>query len=388
MTHFLINMFIKNKDDINNPKVRETYGLLSSIVGIVINIILFAFKLFIGTFSGSIAITSDAFNNLSDCGNSIITLVGYKLASKPADNEHPFGHGRMEYILSLILSIVIILVGYELFKNSVVNLFESNKVVFGFPAFFVLIGSILLKIWLSIFNKKLGNKISSDAMLAISKDAYNDVIATTATLLSLIFSQFTALPIDAVMGILVSCFILKTGYEIIKNSSSVLLGMKPDENIVNKIKGIINKNDEIIGYHDLMIHNYGPGRQFASCHVEFNQKLDFITAHDIIDNIEKIIEDETGVHMTLHMDPIDIENTTTKYFYDKIKNIIKKINDKNHIHDFRVIEESEYINIIFDLVIPYEFELKNEDILKILEEALADEDKKINLVLKIEHEYI
>lgn len=387
MTRFLVNKFIKNSSDIKNPKVREAYGLLSGIVGISLNIVLFIFKLIIGTSSNSISIISDAFNNLSDCSNSIITFVGYKLASKPADEKHPFGHGRFEYILSLVLSIIIILVGYELLKNSIIGIFNPEKVIFSYASLIILIVSVLIKIWLSKFNINLGKLINSDALNAIGKDAFNDVIATSATIISLIFSQFINLPIDGFMGVIVSLFILKSGYEIIKDSSSVLLGTKMDDDVLNKIKKIIENTENIIGYHDLMIHNYGEGRQFGFCDVEFDSKFNFIEAHNIIDKMENEIEKETGIQFSVHMDPIDIDDRITSEYYQKIKKIIKDINPENQIHDFRTIHEDNCINLIFDLVVPYEFKLSNDEIIDIINTKLKYEPYCINLKMKIEHLY-
>ncbi len=388
MTQFLINRFIKNKDDINDIKVREAYGALSSVIGIIANIVLFVFKIVIGTLSSSISIVSDAFNNLSDCASSIITLVGYKIAAKPADDEHPFGHGRAEYIISLILSIIIILVGYELFKNSIMGILNRNKVIFNVFSLTVLIISVTIKIWLSYFNKYLGSKINSDALKAISKDAFNDVIATSATIISLVFSGYTNIPLDGIMGIIVSLFILRSGYEIIKGATSELLGSKPNEELVYQIKDIIEKNPQKIGYHDLMIHSYGPGKEFVSCDIEFDSKLSFIEAHNIIDELEDEIVKKTGVYATFHMDPIDISDTKTNEYYHKVKDIIKDINPNNKIHDFKIVDEENCVSIIFDLVVPYGFEMKNEDVLDVINSHLKSECVKINIVMKIEHEYI
>ncbi|NLC96721.1 MAG: cation transporter [Erysipelotrichaceae bacterium] len=388
MTQFLIDTFIKNNEDINNLKVRESYGTLSSLVGIVLNIILFLFKILIGTLSNSISITSDGFNNLSDCATSLITFFGFKMASKPADEEHPFGHGRMEYILSFILSLIILFVGFELIKNSVLELINPSGITFSLISVVVVLISILVKIWMSIFNNTLGKKLNNSAMLAISKDSLNDVIATSATLISLVFSSFTSLPLDGIMGIIVSLFVLKSGYEIIKDTIDELLGMTLDKEIVDKIKEIIMENEIIIGYHDLMVHNYGPGTHFGSVHVEVDSNSDFVTVHDIVDLIEKKLLEETGIMMTLHMDPINFDDEKTKYYYNKMLNIVKSIHPNNHIHDFRMVLGETHIKLIFDLVVPYNFEYKDEEIKDIISEGFKDEPNKIYIVPTIEHEYI
>lgn len=387
MTRFLIDRFIKDKDNIYDVDVRKAYGYLSSIVGICINIILFLFKIIIGVISGSIAVISDGFNNLSDCGNAIITIVGYKMASKPADREHPFGHGRIEYILSLVLAFIILIVGYELFKNSFMAIFKESKIVFSYLSLLILCISVLFKMWQGFFNKKLSLKIGSEVLMAVARDSFNDVIATFTTIVSLVFSPYTKLPLDAFMGIIVSGFILKSGYDIIKQSSSVLLGIKPDNEIVDKIKAVIKRHDKILGSHDLMIHSYGPGSQFGSCHIEFDSKINFIEAHEIIDSIEKQIEAETGIIITLHMDPINIDDEKTRDYYRLIKGIIKNIDADNKIHDFRIYKKDGKLILVFDLVVPYNLKLNNNEIVSIIKECLKDTDDEILLEVRIENDY-
>ena len=387
MTQFLINKFIKDSENINDLNVRGKYGTLSSLVGIICNIILFVAKLIIGSLSNSISIVSDGFNNLSDCATSVITLVGYKMAAKPADEEHPFGHGRIEYILSFILAIIILLVGYELIKNSFDKLLHPNEISFSIISVVVLVLSILMKLWMSVFNKTLGNKLNNSAMLATSKDSLNDVVATSATLISLVASLFIKIPLDAFMGIVVSVFVLKSGYEIIKDTVDVLLGQTPDKEVADKVKEIISENPLIIGYHDLMIHSYGI-RQFGSCHVEVSSETDFLKAHDAVDLIERKLLEETGIMISLHMDPIDINDEKTQYFYKKIKEIVRKLDKGTHIHDFRIVSGDTHTNLIFDLVIPFEFKMKDEEIISFINEELKNEPKKIYIVPTIEHEYI
>lgn len=388
MTQFLITKFIKDSDNINDSKVREKYGTLSSFVGIACNIILFVFKLIVGTIANSISITSDAFNNLSDCATSIITLFGYKMAAKPADKEHPFGHGRMEYILSFILAIIILMVGYELVKNSVKELIDPSKINFSIVSTVVLVFSILLKIWMSRFNNKLGTKLNNSAMLATSKDSLNDVVATSATLFALIVSQFTTLPIDGMMGIVVSIFVLKSGFEIIKSTVDELLGQTPDPETVELIKKLIKEEPLVIGYHDLMVHNYGPGRHFGSAHIEVRSDVDFLVAHDAVDMIEKRVLEETGIMLSLHLDPINMDDEETKYYYDKVKGIVRSIEKETHLHDFRIVTGETHTNLIFDLVVPFNFKLNDDEIIKIINDGLKDEPKKIYIVPTIENKYV
>lgn len=388
MTQFLITKFIKDSDNINDSKVREKYGTLSSFVGIACNIILFVFKLIVGTIANSISITSDAFNNLSDCATSIITLFGYKMAAKPADKEHPFGHGRMEYILSFILAIIILMVGYELVKNSVKELIDPSQINFSIVSTVVLVFSSLLKIWMSRFNNKLGTKLNNSAMLATSKDSLNDVVATSATLFALIVSQFTTLPIDGMMGIVVSIFVLKSGFEIIKSTVDELLGQTPDPETVELIKKLIKEEPLVIGYHDLMVHNYGPGRHFGSAHIEVRSDVDFLVAHDAVDMIEKRVLEETGIMLSLHLDPINMDDEETKYYYDKVKGIVRSIEKETHLHDFRIVTGETHTNLIFDLVVPFNFKLNDDEIIKIINDGLKDEPKKIYIVPTIENKYV
>ena len=289
MTNLLVKIFIKNADDINNDKVREHYGMLSSFVGIFCNICLFVIKFLMGILSNSIAITSDAFNNLSDCVSCVITLFGYRLAAKPADKDHPFGHGRMEYIVSIIISFLIFLVGFELLKTSFDKLIHPNTIVYSNIVLIIMIITVLVKIWMSMFNKKLGKKINNTAMIATATDSMNDVIATSTTIIALVLSRFTSLPVDGVMGIVVSFFILYSGYGILNDTLSDLLGKPADKETVKDIEKIICDHDDIIGIHDLIIHDYGPGKAIGSCHVEVEANADFVKTHDLIDEIEKEI---------------------------------------------------------------------------------------------------
>ena len=304
MTHFLIKFFVKDSEYLKNPRVRESYGQLGSIVGIVCHIFLFIAKLAIGTIFNSISITADAINNLSDAGSSIITWIGFKLSGKPADEDHPFGHARVEYISGLIVSFLIILLGVELVKSSVQKILHPEPLVFDTLIVVVLILSIALKFWLSRFNRKLGDLIDSTTLKATSTDSMNDVIATSVVLISILISSFTSLQVDGYMGCLVALFIIYSGINLVKETISPLLGEAPNPELVNNIISTIRNYEGVLGIHDLVVHNYGPERCFASVHVEVDAGEDILKSHDMIDNIERDFASNLGIHLIIHLDPI------------------------------------------------------------------------------------
>ena len=312
MSDFLVKHFVKNYNMVDNVKVREAYGMLSSIVGIICNIILFSAKFVMGTIVNSISIISDGFNNLSDCASCIVTLFGYKLAAKPADKDHPFGHGRFEYLTSMVIAMVIMLVGVELLTTSVKKIMHPETVEFSYIALAALVLSILLKVWMSKFNKKLGTKINSTIMLATSKDSMNDVVATAVTVFALIISPFTDLPVDGIMGVIVSVFILFSGFGIIKETVDALLGQPADSGVVQKIKEIVEENPYALGMHDLIIHSYGPGNMIGSVHIEVDGKGNIMEIHDVIDEMERNIFEDLNIKMTIHMDPVETDNEYLK----------------------------------------------------------------------------
>ena len=374
MVNFLIKTFIKNSENTENPKIRQKYGTLSSIVGIICNVLLFLIKYAMGTLSHSISIVSDAFNNLSDCAGCLVTLLGYKMASKPADKNHPFGHGRMEYLTSLIIAALIIFVGIELLKNSVENIINPVEIRFSFAVLFSLVFSIAVKLWMAVFNAELGKKINSSVLTATAKDSKSDVIATSATLIALICSLFTALPVDGVMGLLVSVFILKSGYDIVKDTVDELLGKPADPEIINNIKEYVLKNDKIIGIHDLIIHSYGPGNIIGSCHVEVKSNESFTEVHDIVDSIEREIHNNLNILMTIHMDPIEVNDMLTNKCKKLVNNIIHSIDSSLDLHDFRIVSGESHTNLIFDLVVPFECKYSNEELKQKIDMQLSKEN--------------
>lgn len=374
MVNFLIKTFIKNSENTKNPKIRQKYGTFSSIVGIICNVLLFLIKYAMGTLSHSISIVSDAFNNLSDCAGCLVTLLGYKMASKPADKNHPFGHGRMEYLTSLIIAALIIFVGIELLKNSVEKIINPVEIRFSFAVLISLVFSIVVKLWMAIFNAELGKKINSSVLTATAKDSKSDVIATSATLIALICSLFTELPVDGFMGLLVSVFILKSGYDIVKDTVDELLGKPADPEIINHIKEYVLKNDKIIGIHDLIIHSYGPGNMIGSCHVEVKSNESFTEVHDIVDSIEREIHNNLNILMTIHMDPIEVNDMLTNKCKKLVNNIIHSIDYSLDLHDFRIVSGESHTNLIFDLVVPFECKYSNEELKQKIDMQLSKEN--------------
>ena len=389
MTEFLVKQFVKNNDDINNPTVRLSYGFLSSITGIISNVFLFILKFIIGTSVKSISIVSDSFNNLSDSLSSVVTLLGYKVASKPADKEHPFGHGRAEYVASFIVSNIIFVVAFELLTSSLDKILHPEEVLFSWISLGILCASILVKIWLSIFNKKLGKKINNIAMLAVSDDARNDVLVTTATIIALFLSKVNpSIPFDGIAGVLVSLVIFYSGIGIAKEIIGKLLGKPISQTEAERIEQILLSHNEIKGVHDLIVHDYGPGRQFGSAHVEVDSKMDFLLAHDIIDEAERKIHEETGIMMTLHLDPISIDDPEVQKYQSEVKRILKELDSSLSIHDFRIVNGPNHTNLVFDILVPYTCSLSTEFIKKTLDEKLKCFDKPIYTIITFDHNYI
>ena len=387
MTKFLIQKFIKNPDDINNLKVRRNYGTLSSVVGIICNVFLFILKYIMGTLSGSISVVSDAFNNLSDSAGCMVTLLGYKLASKPADKDHPFGHGRMEYLTALTIAVLILIVAFELFRNSVNKIIHPEKLTFSLIVLISLLVSILIKLWMSFFNAFLGKKINSSVMLAAAKDSRTDVIATSATCIAVISSLYTNLPVDGIMGLVVSLFIFKSGIDIVKDTVDNLLGKPVDSDIVYAIKEMVGESDKIIGIHDLVVHNYGPGNMIGSLHAEVKSNEDFVFVHDMIDELERRIHRELNILMTIHMDPIETDNEQVNLSLDMIRNIILDIDPCLQIHDFRLVAGDTHTNLIFDIVVPYDCKYNNDDIKELIDKQLDKMEDTYYTVITFDREY-
>ena len=347
----LAKLFVKNYQDVENPSVRTAYGKLSGIVGILCNVLLFAGKIAIGLLSGSVSIQADAFNNLSDASSSIISLLGFKMASRPADQDHPYGHARYEYLSGLFVALFILVVGIELFLSSFDKILHPVEVEFSVWVVIVLAFSILVKLWMMFFNFRMGKKISSGALLATSADSRNDVISTSAVLIAALISRFTALNLDGWMGVAVALFILLSGFGLVKDTIDPLLGKAPDPETVRYIEQKIMSYDGVLGMHDLMVHDYGPGRQFASAHVEMSYKADIFDSHELLDTIERDFLKE-GYRMVLHLDPIVTDDPHLAEVKSALGELLKGIDETYRFHDLRMVPGKNRTNLVFDLVVP------------------------------------
>ena len=387
MHTFLVKHFIKDSENTANLKVREAYGTLGSITGIVVNIILAIAKYFAGIISGSISVTADAINNLSDAGSSIISLVGVKLSTKPADKDHPYGHGRVEYISALAVSFVVLLMGIELFKSSVDKIINPVPVKFNILSLIILTVSILAKLWLGFFNKKLGEKINSAPMMAVMKDSFSDCLATGVALIAIVVSAFSDISIDGYLGVIVAGFIFLAGFNILKETMADLLGKPADKAFTQEIENKILSYDKIVGVHDMIIHDYGPGRKFASAHAEVSSQDDIMEIHDIIDLAERDILNEYGIVISIHTDPIITDDERINALKKMTVTIVKEISDEMSIHDFRVVDGPTHTNLIFDLIAPHKFHMSNEEIRKTIEDKLSKIDERYFVVITIEHAF-
>ena len=387
MTDLLINIFIKDKN-IKDTKVRSKYGTLSSITGIIVNFILSIVKVIIGIIANSMSIISDGLNNITDAGSSVITMIGFKMSQKKVDNDHPWGHGRMEYIAAFIVDMLIILVGIELLKSSVDKIINPSMPDISAITITILVIAIIAKLWLFVFYKKIAKIINSEAIKGNAYDSISDVISTFVVLLSAIVAKFANISIDGYVSILVSIFILFTGFKALKETIDILLGAKPDPELVKGIEEFTKKYDMIVGIHDMMIHDYGPGRKIVSFHAEVPANSDICMAHDIIDQMEQDIYDEFNCITTIHMDPIEVDDEEINKMRKITENIVKDINKNFSIHDFRMTNGGGRVNLIFDLVVPREEKIDNDKLKKQVQEKIHSKNKKYYAVPKIEHSYV
>ncbi|MFI3252655.1 MAG: cation diffusion facilitator family transporter [bacterium] len=370
-----------------NDNVREKKGITASIIGCIVNFILFLIKLIIGLFSNSISVIGDAINNLTDMGSAVVSLLGFKISSKPADKEHPFGHQRAEYIAGLIISIVIIVVGIEVFSNSIQKIINNDNTNYSYVTVIVLIVSIILKVMLAIYNFKIGKKINSITLIATAKDSLNDVISTTVILISAIVSLLFKVNIDGYVGVFVSLFILYSGICLVKETVNPLLGEKVSNDLIIEITKFINSNDNILGVHDVVAHMYGPNNIFMSLHAEVDATKNILDIHTVIDNIEFEIKNKYNVSLVIHMDPVDLNCNVTSDYRKKISSHLKSINEYISFHDFRCVISTTHINILFDVVTPFDSKIDSEIILKSLNNLLKDEKVKVNLIINFEHDF-
>lgn len=391
LSKFLITKFVKNYQDVKDKKVRDSYGYLGGLVGIIVNLVLFTTKLIIGIISNSIAITADAFNNLSDVASSVITILGFKLASKPPDKEHPFGHGRLEYISGLIVSFLVILVGFEFIKTSFDRVIHPSKVIFKLIPFVLILISIGFKLWISGFNKTMGKAINSSALEASSTDALSDVVSSSCVALSLLLSIWIDFPIDGYIGILVSFIIIYAGYTLIRDTMNPLLGEAPDKDLVKGLKEKLLTYDHITGAHDLVIHNYGPGRCMGSIHAEVPCDISIVKIHEIIDTAEKEISEEFNLYLVIHMDPINTDDEDVNDSRLELLGVLDSFSVIKSIHDFRIVGEGEHKNLIFDAVIDFNPNFTDGDGLS-LEADVNKELKKCypnyNAVMTLDRDYL
>ena len=388
MTKFLIKLFIKDKDNIKNQEVRGKYAMLSSITGIVVNILLSVFKLIIGIFANSISIISDALNNVSDAGSSIVTMVGFKLSQKKVDADHPWGHGRMEYITGFFVDILILLVGFELLKSSVDKIIHPELPNINNITIILLVVAILAKLWLFVFYRKIAKTIDSAAIKGTAYDSISDSISTLAVLVSAFVAKFAGISIDGYVSLLVSMFILFTGYKAIKEIIDLLLGQKPDPEFVKQIEEFAMKYETIEGIHDIMVHDYGPGRKIVSFHAEVPANSDICRAHDIIDQMEQDIFENFGCITTVHMDPIVVDDEEINQMRSFVEDVVKEINEEFSIHDFRMTDGGERVNLIFDLVITSDKNINVEEIISKVQEEIHKKNKKYYAVIKAEYSFV
>lgn len=377
MTELLSRIFVKNHRAVEDPRVRSAYGTMVSITGMILNILLFAAKFTVGSLFGSVSITADAVNNLSDAGSQMISLISFRISAKPADREHPFGHARIEYVASMIVSFLILLIGIELLKESVSKILSPELPERSWVAVGVLGGSVLVKLWIGLFNRKIGKRIDSAVMRATAADSLSDAISTTAVLIStLILLLFPSLNVnlDAYMGVLVAVMILAAGVKILNETKNSILGEAPSDEIIKQITDLVESTPGALGIHDLTVHNYGPGHVIAALHVEVDGKVDVFESHDMIDNIEQALRREYNIEATIHMDPIVTDDELINALRRRVEATVKEIDPGLRIHDFRFVAGATHSNLIFDLLVPYEVKLSNDDIRR----AVADKISRID----------
>ena len=384
----LVRLFIKDCDNVTDPAVRERYGILSGAVGIVLNLLLSAGKLFAGLMTGSISITADAFNNLSDAGSSVVTLVGFKLAGQKADDGHPFGHGRMEYLAGLLVSLMILLVGVELGRSSIGKILRPEAVDFSLVSTGILAASILVKLWMGQFNRGLGRKIGSAAMAATAADSLSDAVATAAVLAGTLVNRFAHVNIDGWVGLAVAVFILRSGWGAAKDTINPLLGESPDPELVKQLRELVLSHPQVVGMHDLIIHDYGPGRRLCSFHAEVPQDADILDAHDAIDHIEREIKEKFGIETTVHMDPIATADEKINQLRRQVADLARVVEPEMTIHDFRVVRGPTHTNVIFDAVVPHKCRLTDEEVLQRLRQAVSALDPAYQAVIQIDRAYV
>ena len=370
MTDLLLRLFVKNRHDTASPAVRASIGSLAGIVGIVANLLLFAGKLLVGTLTGSVSITADAMNNLSDASSAIVTLIGFRLAGKPADDDHPYGHARYEYLSGLAVAAMIIVIGFEMGKTAVEKIFAPTPVALSLPALGVLLASVCVKLWLSVFNRKLSQRIGSAALTATAADSRNDALATAAVLLTALTEQFLNWRVDGFVGLAVALFILWSGWGLAKQTISPLLGEAASPELRNLIVDYIARQPKVLGYHDLMVHDYGPGQRFASIHVEMDMREDPLFCHELIDDMERECLRSHNIHLVIHHDPVVTDDPELNDLRRRVRDFFREKHEKLLVHDFRILRLPQRTDLLFDVAMPRQFRGQEELLQKELEALL------------------
>ncbi len=387
MVKLLAKIFIKDSKNTESPEVRNKYGILCGGLGIALNVLLFALKLFVGTLTGSVAVTADAVNNISDAGSSAVTMIGFRLAGKKPDPEHPFGHGRIEYISGLIVAMLIFMMGFELISSSISAIMSPEATKIDLVTVGILVFSVLIKLYMYLYNRVVGKKIDSAAMTATAADSIGDAIATSAVLISLIVSHYTGLLIDGYVGILVALFILIAGFRAAKETIEPLLGARPEKELIEELESLVLSNEPITGVHDLILHDYGPGRRFLSLHAEVPMEEDILHVHDVIDNIEIEIFERFGIETVIHTDPIDTRNPKLNRIKEIVKELLDKTDEGLKAHDFRIVPGETHTNVVFDVVLPADSKLDPDALKLAIATAVASTDSTLRCVIKIDRDY-
>ena len=384
MTKFLIRLFIGNSDNTADSDVRKKYGYLGAFTGITLNIILFTGKFIAGILSGAVSVMADAFNNLSDAGSSIMTFVGFKIAGTPADKDHPFGHGRMEYVSGLVISFVIMLMGFELGKTSFAKIISPEDIEVSKLTIGVLITSVCVKLWMAVFNRKLGKIINSGTLRAASADSMTDSVATTAVIIAMLISLICGVNIDGYVGILVALFIFYTGFVTCRDSLGPLLGARPDSGLVKEIEDVVLSYPSIIGVHDLIVHDYGVGNMIVSLHAEVPCTKDFNEAHELIDLIEDDLKIRYKCLATIHMDPVAVDDEETDEVKAMLYRVLEEIDPILKAHDFRMTKGVSHVNLIFDVVVPFGYKMSDNAVIEVIRDKLSDIDEKYFAVINVD----
>lgn len=389
MTEFLVRRFVKNYENTEDIKVRTSYGILSSVVGIFCNVLLFAVKVSIGMLMHSISVMADGFNNLSDAASSVISFIGVKMAEKPADEEHPFGHGRIEYIAALVVAFLVIEVGLTFLKSSVGKLTNPEQISFDLIPFLILVLSVGVKLWMAAFNRKLGKRIDSKVMLATAADSMGDVITTGATIFSIVVCTLTGLHIDAIAGLVVSLIVIWAGVGIAKDTLEPLIGQAVDPELARRIREEVESYEGIEGTHDLIVHNYGPNRSMASIHAEVPRDVDIEISHEIIDRIEREVTKKLGIFLVIHMDPVEMRDERVLAAKEHLENVLKSLDPEAAFHDFRMVWGESNINLIFDVQVPFSYKKESEKTLAdAIAAGMARVDERYRCVITVEKSFI